>query len=421
MTTTIGHPALRGRTVPRSFTHRFAVPGVSTTRFWILASIVTVLNMVGTLMVISSSSVASAELTGGASPWLFAKRQLMFTGIGMIALVVMLFVSVRFWRRVAYPLFLVSLLPLVAVAVPGLGSSKNGAARWLDIGPIQFQPSELVKLTLLLAVADVLARRERRLDDWRESLVPVLIPLVVVCGLIMAQPNLGTTIIIAVTIMTMVWVAGVRMKPLAAVGGIGALFAAGFVVLEPFRLRRFLSFLDPRGDLDGAGYQTGQAMIGFANGGLIGRGLGRSTVKWGYLPYAFNDFIFAVVGEELGLAGAMFVVVAFLAFILVGTSIAMSSDDPDRDRFPLLVAVGVTAWLGVQAIMNMAVVTGAMPLTGVPLPFISFGGSAQIVNLAAVGLLLNVARHPAAAPSKPLGRRLHSVGGTGTARRKGSS
>jgi cell division protein FtsW len=403
VTTTIDHPSLRGRTAPRTVTRRFAVPGIATARFWILASIVTVLNMIGTLMVISSSSVASARLTDGASPWFYARRQLMFTGVGVIALVVMLYVSLQFWRRIAYPLLVVSVLPLVFVLIPGIGATKNGAARWIDLGPIQLQPSEFVKLTLLLAVADVLARRERQLDDWRESLRPVLIPLAVVCVLIMAQPNLGTTIIIAAMTMTVVWVSGVRILPLAAVGAIAAAGAGVAVLLEPFRLRRFLSFLDPRGDLDGVGYQTGQAMVGFANGGWFGQGIGRSTVKWGYLPYAFNDFIFAVVGEELGLFGAVFVILAFLGFILIGASIAITASD----RFSLLVAVGVTAWLGVQAIMNMAVVTGAMPLTGVPLPFISFGGSAQIVNLAAVGLLLNVARHPA--EPAPARRRLAPV------------
>ena len=405
MTTALTHPSLRGRTAPRAATRRFAVPGIATSRFWVLASVVTVLNMIGTLMVISSSSVASAQLTDGASPWFYARRQLMFTGVGLLVLVAMLYVSVQFWRRVAYPLFALSLLPLVVVLIPGIGATRNGAARWIDLGPIQLQPSEFVKFTLLLAIADVLARRERQLDDWRESLRPVLIPLAVVCGLIMLQPNLGTTIIIAAMAMTVVWVAGVRVLPLAVVGAGAAAAAAVAVVLEPFRLRRFLSFLDPRGDLDGVGYQTGQAMIGFANGGWIGRGVGRSTVKWGYLPYAFNDFIFAIVGEELGLVGAVFVILSFLAFILVGASIAMSA----RDRFSLLVAVGVTAWLGVQAIMNMAVVTGAMPLTGVPLPFISFGGSAQIINLAAVGLLLNIARHPAEPRPARTAPRLRSV------------
>lgn len=405
MTTTVGHPSLRGRAAPRAATRRLAVPGTATARFWVMASIVCGLNMIGTLMVISSSSVASARLTDGASPWFYARRQLMFTGIGVLALVVMLYVSVQFWRRFAYPLLLASVVPLLLVLVPGVGATKNGAARWLDIGPIQLQPSEFVKLTLLLVVADVLARRERQLDDWRESLRPVLIPLAVVVVLIMAQPNLGTTIIIVASTMTVVWVSGVRILPLAAVGAVGAALAGLAVLLEPFRLRRLLAFLDPRGDLDGVGYQTGQAMIGFANGGWFGRGVGQSTVKWGYLPYAFNDFVFAVIGEELGLVGAVFVIVAFVAFLLVGSSIAMAA----RDRFSMLLAVGLTSWLGVQALMNIAVVTGAMPLTGVPLPFISFGGSAQIINLAAVGLLLNVARHPAEAPGR--GGRLRAVAG----------
>lgn len=402
MTTTISHPVLRGRVEAAPTRRRASMVGVNTSRFWMLASVVTVLNLVGVLMTLSASSVASVKQSG--TPWFFAQRQFMWTGVGVLALLVTLYVSVSFWRRFAAPLFFLSLVPLVAVLVPGLGATKNGAARWIAIGPLQLQPSEFVKLTLLILVADILARRSHLLDDWRETLRPVLILLGVVAALIMKQPNLGTTLIITAMVLTVVWVAGVRLLPLGVIGLAGAALAGLAVLLEPFRLRRMMSFLDLRGNLDGTGYQTGQAMVGFANGGWLGRGLGRSTVKWGYLPYAFNDFIFAVIGEEFGLFGALAVVGLFVAFVVTGTSIALAAED----RFSMLLAIGVTAWLGVQAIMNMAVVTGTMPLTGVPLPFISFGGSAQIINLAAVGLLLNVARHPAD-PTRRSRRRLEAV------------
>ena len=280
---------------------------------------------------------------------------------------------------------------LVLVLVPGVGITANGATRWLGAGPLQIQPSEFAKFALLLFVADLLARRANRIDDWRWTLAPVIAYLAVISALIMMQPNLGTTIIVAAIVLIMLMAAGARLVPLTLTTLVGAAMATSFVALTPFRRTRFLRFLNPMADPLNSGLQNVQSMVAMANGGLVGRGLGRSTVKWGYLPYAWTDFIFAVIGEELGLMGAMFVVLLFLALAILGAWIASRA----KDHFSMLVAIGITAWLTVQAIMNIGAVVAIMPITGVPLPFISFGGSALVVNLAAVGMLLNIARHPA--------------------------
>ena len=389
--TAIGHPTLRGR--PGHGVHlgrqRLTLPGVATGSFWILAAVVTVLNMIGLIMVMSSSSVISVRENG--QPWSYVERQVMWTTVGCFALFATLAISIEFWRRYARVWLACTTFMLVLVLVPGVGITANGATRWLGAGPLQIQPSEFAKFALLLFVADLLARRANRIDDWRWTLAPVIAYLAVISALIMMQPNLGTTIIVAAIVLIMLMAAGARLVPLTLTTLVGAAMATSFVALTPFRRTRFLRFLNPMADPLNSGLQNVQSMVAMANGGLVGRGLGRSTVKWGYLPYAWTDFIFAVIGEELGLMGAMFVVLLFLALAILGAWIASRA----KDHFSMLVAIGITAWLTVQAIMNIGAVVAIMPITGVPLPFISFGGSALVVNLAAVGMLLNIARHPA--------------------------
>ena len=388
--TAVGHPALRGQSEHRALSgrRRLALPGVATGSFWILASVVTVLNMIGLIMVMSASSVISVRESG--QPWSYVQRQFMWSAAGVFALFATLAISIDFWRRHARIWLGATTLMLVLVLVPRVGIRVNGATRWLGVGPLQFQPSEFAKFALLLFVADLLARRSEHVDDWRWTLLPVIAYLTLICTLVMAEPNLGTTIIIAAIVLIMLLAAGVRLLPLALTTIAGAVVASLFVGLTAFRRTRFLRFLNPMGDPLNSGLQNVQSMVAMANGGLVGRGLGRSTVKWGYLPYAWTDFIFAVIGEELGLLGAMFVVLLFLALAALGAWIASQA----QDRFSLLVAIGITAWLTVQAVMNIGAVVGIMPITGVPLPFVSFGGSALVVNLAAVGMLLNIARHP---------------------------
>jgi cell division protein FtsW len=391
--TTVGHPALRGRTGHRAQAQRrrrgIAVPGVPTSAFWLLAAIVVVLNMFGLVMVMSASSVPSVR--AGGVPWAMFERQALWTVLGTVALVATFMVSVDFWRRFTKPFLLVSIAMLVLVLVPGIGVSVNGATRWLGAGPFQLQPSEFAKFGLLLFVADLLDRRSERIRDVRWCLIPVVLYLALVAGLIMLQPNLGTTIIIAFMVLTMLFVSGVPLLPLSAVAAGGAFIATLFVAYTPFRRTRFLRFLNPWADPTDTGLQNVQSLVGIANGGILGRGLGQSTAKWGFLPFAHTDFIFAIIGEEFGLVGAMSVVLLFLGLACTGAWIAARA----KDRYSMLVATGITAWISIQAFMNIGAVIGIMPITGIPLPFISFGGSSLMINLAATGMLLNIARHPA--------------------------
>ena len=391
MTTTLSHPALRGQAAPRTARRRrrFAIPGIATMSFWLLAASVTVLNMFGLVMVMSASSVQSVH--DGGVPWSLFQRQAMWTCLGLVALGCTFMLSVDFWRRVTKPLMAVAIAMLVLVLVPGVGTTANGATRWLGFGPVQIQPSEFAKFALLVFIADLLDRRSERITDWKWCLGPVVAYLGVISALIMKQPNLGTTIIIAFMVLTMLLVAGVPLLPLTGVAAAGAAAASFFVLFTPFRRTRFLRFLDPWADPTNSGLQNVQSLVGIANGGLLGRGLGRSTAKWGFLPFAHTDFIFAVIGEEFGLVGAMAVVLLFLGLACTGAWIAARA----KDRYSMLVATGITAWITIQAFMNIGAVIGIMPITGVPLPFISFGGSSLVINLAAVGMLLNIARHPA--------------------------
>ncbi len=394
--TTITHPALRGRSEPQAIqrSRRKLVPGTATGASWVLLAVVTVLTMIGLVMVMSASSVVSVRASG--MPWSYFQRQLAWTAVGTVGLLAALTVSLDFWRRQAKLMLFGSVALLVLVLVPGVGASANGATRWLAIGPAQVQPSELAKFALLVFIADLLDRRGPRIADWRWGLVPVLAYLGLVAALVMLQPNLGTTIIISAMVLAVLWAAGNPIGTLAATAAGMTAAATAFVALIPFRRARYLMFLDPMKDPYDQGLQNVQSMVALANGGLFGRGLGRSTVKWGYLPYAWTDFIFAVIGEEFGMLGAMTVVLLFLALVVIGMYIASQA----RDRFSMLLAVGITTWLAVQAFMNIAAVVRLMPITGIPLPFISFGGSAMVVNLTAVGLLLNIARHPATSAAR---------------------
>jgi cell division protein FtsW len=351
-----------------------------------LFSLVVILNLVGLLMVLSASAVGSNEEFG--SPWYQFQRQFLWLVFGSIALIVAMRIDYHAWRRRA-PLLLVGAIGLLAlVLVPGLGLEVNGASRWIGFGSFRIQPSEVAKLAVLVFVADLLARRAHRIDDTRVTLRPVLTVFVLVAGLIMLQPNLGTTIILGVIVFVMLFVAGTPLKPLGLTAAAGAVLAGVFAIIEPYRYRRLMGFRDPWADPLNTGYQTIQAQVGVANGGLVGTGLGEGRAKWGFLPFPHTDFIFAVIGEELGLLGSFTIIALFLALGVLGIRTALRAPD----RFGMLLAAGITTWILVQAFVNIGAVVGALPITGVPLPFVSFGGSSLLVLMAAAGLLLNVAR-----------------------------
>jgi len=354
--------------------------------FVALAFLITVFNLLGLVMVMSASSVVALDDYG--SSWYFVLRQAAWAAAGVVALVVIARVDYHRWRRVAGPFLMASLVLLALVLVPGIGVGANGATRWIGVGPLTIQPSEMAKLALLLWVADLLARRAAHMSNTRATLRPVIVVLAATATLVMLQPNLGTTLVIAGIALALCFVGGAPGVPLAGWTAFGLAAATGLALAAPYRRARVLTFLDPWADPMDKGYQNIQSMVGLASGGVAGSGLGASRAKWGYLPYAHSDFIFAIIGEELGLVGATAVVGLFVLLGIIGVRIALHAPD----RFGLLLAIGVTAWFCVQAFVNIGAVIGILPITGVPLPFVSAGGSSLVFGMAGAGLLLSVAR-----------------------------
>jgi cell division protein FtsW len=353
-----------------------------------LLAIITTLNLLGLVMVLSASSVVALDETG--STWSYFARQTAWAAIGSVGLLLFAALDRRLVRRLCRLAFGISVFLLVLVMVPGLGVEVNGATRWLGAGPLQIQPSEFAKFALLLFVADLLAGRAREMHDPTRTFWPVIGVLALVGGLVLIEPNLGTAIVLASIVFVMLWVAGTQSGRLGLVGAAAAFGASAMVLTTPFRRARFFAFLDPWADPGNTGYQNLQALVALGSGGLFGVGLGASRAKWDYLPFAQTDFIFAIIGEELGLVGAVFVVALFVVLGTFGTRTALVAPD----RFSMLACVGITAWFMVQAFLNIGMVIGLLPITGVPLPFISFGGSSLLVTMCAAGFLLNVARHP---------------------------
>ena len=357
-----------------------------TSQFLVLLALLGLLNVTGLVMVLSASSASSQDAYG--SPWYQFQRQAMWLAIGGAVLALVLRAEERHWRRFI-PYFVgATLVALGLVLVPGFGVSVNGSARWLGVGSFTIQPSELAKLALLLFAADLLARRARRIHDTRCTLRPVLLAFGCTAVLIMGQPDLGTTVLIFAIVFTVLFVAGVPLRPLGLIAAAAAAAGALFAVIEPYRMRRLLAFTDPWADPLNTGYQTLQGQAAVANGGVIGQGLGQGRAKFGFLPEGHTDFIFANIAEELGLFGALVLLGVFVAMAVVGISVAMRAPD----RFGMLVAAGVTTWILIQAFVNLGAVVGVLPITGIPLPFVSAGGSSLVVTMAAYGLLLNVAR-----------------------------
>ncbi len=336
----------------------------------------------GLVMVYSATSAAAA--LGNGDPITFLKRQ----GIYALAGVALLLVASRFdhrrLRQLAPPLMLAALgLCLVVLVV---APEINGAKRWLDLGPASFQPSELAKLALLVWAAAHLARKgaPQTLGElWR----PIGMLTTLFCVLIILEPDLGTTISLLLMLAAMLVVAGVPGRVLGAAGGLAIAGGLAAIWAEPYRRARVFSFLDPWADPENSGFQTVQAMIGIGSGGLTGKGLGEGVQKINYLPEQQTDMILAVIGEELGLIGTTAVICAFAAFAFAGFTVALRCRDP----FGKLLAAGITALVCGQASINLAAVLGIAPLTGIPLPFLSYGGSSLVVLLAAVGILLNIA------------------------------
>jgi cell division protein FtsW len=347
---------------------------------------VVLLCLIGLVMVGSASSVISIATYG--SPYAILIRELMWMAIGGIALLAAIRFDYRKLRRFSSLILLVTFGLLFVVLVPGLGVHAMGSSRWVGFGQFRLQPSELMKLALTLFAADFITRRLDEDAADRRIIGPLLIVTGFACVLILAQPDMGTAMVLGFIALALLFVSGVRlgpvMKVLAALVGLALIVA----VASPYRRARLLSFMDPSAHSSGSGYQVMQSLIGLGSGHVVGSGLGGGQAQWGFLPNAQTDFIFSVIGEQLGIIGALFVLALLVGFMWLGIRAAVQS----RDRFGALVSLGIVAWIGAETLINVGAVVGVLPVTGIPLPFISFGGSSLVITMVAAGILLNIAR-----------------------------
>lgn len=355
-----------------------------------IISCVATLLAVGLVMVFSSSSVRALADTGDA--YYYLKRQLLWSLLGLGAMLVMM--RIDYWnvRRWARPFFFLSFLTLVVVLIPGVGKTAGGARRWIGYGIAQFQPSELIKLAVVVYMAWALSRDPERVKNFSRGVLPYVLLLGILFFLILQQPDLGTAVAVAGTVVVMLFVAGARLGHLAGLGLAAVPVLAYAVMGAEYRRSRFLAFLDPFADPQGSGFHIIQALYAIGSGGLFGLGLGNSRQKFFYLPAEHTDFIFAILGEELGFVGAVFVIGLFAVLAWRGYRTAMAAPD----TFSALLAAGLTTMVVLQALLNIGVVSGVLPITGVPLPLVSYGGSSLVPTLAGLGILLNISRYRSA-------------------------
>ncbi len=353
---------------------------------FVLFLTVLMLLCVGLVMVFSASQYVTMVRYGDS--FYFFKRQLLWALLGLGAMVFMMNFNYNNLKRWIGPIVVTGFVLLTVVLIPGVGTETNGSQRWIDLGFMSFSPAEMVKLCLIMFVAFGLAKKGERIRDFKEGLLPYLVVMAIAAGLILKQPDLGTAMVLCGTIFIMLFAAGARLFHLGALGGAGVVMIGLAIALEPYRLSRFLAFLHPEADPQGTGYHIIQSLYALGSGGLFGMGLGQSKQKFLYLPENHTDFIFAITGEELGFIGASLIVLLFIMFVWRGLKIAVTSPDP----FASLLAAGITSGISLQALMNMSVVTGSMPVTGVPLPFISYGGTSLLFTLIGIGIVLNISR-----------------------------
>ena len=351
-----------------------------------LLSVVLTLLGVG-LLAISSAGVFYGQSRFG-SPYYFLQRQFFFGVLpGLAALWFFARVDYHVWRRFSLPFFLITLVCLVLIFIPGLGNKIYGASRWLQIGAFSFQPSEMAKLSVILYLSAWLARQgHKQVSDFYEGLVPFLVILALLAFLIIKQPDTGTLGLIFFIAFSIFFTAGARLSHLGLIIGGAAAFLAALIAVEPYRLQRFTVFMDPTRDPQGFGYQINQALLAIGSGGWFGLGLGHSRQKFNYLPEPVTDSIFAIFSEEVGFIGALVFIGLFIWLAIRGLRAARRAPD----EFGRLTATGITAWIVCQAFINIAAITALIPLTGIPLPFVSYGGTSLVFLLAASGILLNI-------------------------------
>ncbi len=355
-------------------------------QYWIIG-IVLALNVIGLAMILSAGSVVATY--EGQNTWFYFQQQGIYFLMGLLAMAVISKIDYRRWGHQIKFLLGVTFFLLFLVHVPGFGVNANGATRWVRIPEtgITFQPSELLKLTILIYTAKLLADRQSELSEPRTFNAPVII-FVAAALLVMKQPDLGTVIIIGALMVIVMFLGGLPVLRLAGLVTAGAAVTLAVSMSADYRRARLLSFLQPDSDPLNTGYQTFQSLVGIASGGWMGVGPGASRAKWGFLPYAHTDFIYTVIAEEMGFIGAITVLMLFIGLAVFGIRAALRCDD----KFGSLLGIGISMWFLLQAFINVGTVIGVLPVTGIPLPFVSFGGTSLLVGMAAVGMILNIDR-----------------------------
>ena len=346
---------------------------------WVLALAAVTLTFIGVIMVYNASVVEAYDLF--ADKYYFLKLQSLWAVLGLTALIFTTFVPLSWLKSLAAPILAINVLLLIAVLIPGIGTLSFGARRWINLGSFSLQPTELIKLSLGIYLAAWLSKAR---SFWL-----YLIILGVILGLVMLQPDLGTAIVIVVSGFLVYFASGAPLFYISAFGTLGGLAGLGLIFSSEYRKARVLTFLNPQSDPLGSSYHVRQALIAIGSGGFWGLGLGQSRQKYQFLPQATTDSIFAIIAEETGFIGAAIVII--LLFLVVSRALKIAKAAPDN--FSRLLAVAIACWIGIQSLINLAAMLSLLPLTGVPLPFISYGGSSLIVTLAAVGLLLNISRY----------------------------
>jgi cell division protein FtsW len=351
---------------------------------WLFGMVILLLS-IGVVMVYSASAIVAADRFG--DPYFFLKKQLFWALLGSLALLGALRLDYRRLERWQWPILAGAGLLLVLVLVPPLAQPINGTRRWLRLGPVSFQPAEAAKLALVIFLAAWLARH-RDLADLRRGIGPPLAVAGALAALVLAQPDLGNCVTLIAVTLALLFLGGGPVRYLAGLAAAAVPLVALAVWLAPYRLRRITTFLDPWSDPRGSGFQIIQSWLALGAGGVFGRGVGESKQKLFYLPEAHTDFIFAVVGEELGFVGALVILGGFVVLIWRGLRVGLRAPD----AFGAYLALGITALIAVQTLVNLGVVTGSLPTKGLPLPFISFGGSALLMTMLATGVLLNISQ-----------------------------
>jgi len=351
---------------------------------YILLFVTLALVGIGIVMVYSTSAIIASDRFG--DPYYFLKRQALFGGIGFVLMFLMMFFPHEILRRFAYPIFILSILLLIAVLIPGIGYRAGGSTRWLKISGFSFQPSEFAKLGLIVFLAYLLTKKEEKIRSFFFGFLPVILLSGVVIGLTLKEPDFGAALFLTVIVFLLLFISGARVIYILGAFLMTAPVVYYFLMNAEYRYKRLMGFIRPWDDPTGTSFQIIQSFLSFGSGGLFGLGLGEGRQKLFFLPAPYTDFIFSIIGEEMGLVGAMVVVLLFFILAFRGVQIGLSL----QDRFGSYLALGITLMIALQAVINMGVVLGLLPTKGLTLPFVSYGGTSLVANLMGMGILLHL-------------------------------